>query len=149
MTPDDEKDKWTVVHEETGKTLHIPHPVHALRVWNASTRSYVRGVAAPPAIATLEHSRLVARTQLPHAAAHPLRHCCSGACPARRRYDAINAHLDGAPADDAECVQWYRKVVTFLKSRLGSAEIDAQLNKGKLSTKWTKIALSIQPPFDE
>ena len=39
-TPEEDKGQWEVQNEQTGKTTQIPHPVHALRVWNTATRSY-------------------------------------------------------------------------------------------------------------
>eukprot|EP01059_Diplonema_ambulator_P034053 TRINITY_DN7445_c0_g2_i1.p1 TRINITY_DN7445_c0_g2~~TRINITY_DN7445_c0_g2_i1.p1 ORF type:complete len:248 (+),score=125.35 TRINITY_DN7445_c0_g2_i1:53-745(+) len=34
-TPPEDVDKWTVINEETGKKIDIPHPVDDMRVWDA------------------------------------------------------------------------------------------------------------------
>lgn len=36
----EDKDKFEVKDEKTGKTVIIPRPVHSLRIWNAQTRQY-------------------------------------------------------------------------------------------------------------
>lgn len=37
---DADREKYEVVDEKTGKTVDIPHPVAALRIWNAEKGSY-------------------------------------------------------------------------------------------------------------
>jgi len=41
--PELEEDKasWQVTDERTGKLVHIPHPVHALRRWDTTSQAYV------------------------------------------------------------------------------------------------------------
>ncbi|KAJ9465370.1 hypothetical protein DIPPA_18760 [Diplonema papillatum] len=39
-TPAEDVAKWTVVNEETGKKIDIPHPVHEMRVWDAEKEAY-------------------------------------------------------------------------------------------------------------
>lgn len=38
--PADEEEAWKIVDEKSGKTVDIPRPVHALRVWDPNTDSY-------------------------------------------------------------------------------------------------------------
>ena len=39
-TPDALKEKYQVVDDKNGKTIDLPHPVAALRVWNAEKQAY-------------------------------------------------------------------------------------------------------------
>jgi len=39
-TPAADKDKYEVLDDKTGKTVHIPHPVSGIRIWNSETDSY-------------------------------------------------------------------------------------------------------------
>ncbi|CAD7938648.1 unnamed protein product [Amoebophrya sp. A120] len=52
-TPDALKEKYEVVDERNGKTLHLPHPVAALRIWDPAAKTYTpidpRLPGAPPA----------------------------------------------------------------------------------------------------
>ena len=34
-TPAEDAQKWTVTNEETGKIIHVPHPVSQMRIWDA------------------------------------------------------------------------------------------------------------------
>lgn len=38
--PEEEKAQWSITDEKTGKSVDIPRPVHALRIWNAVSGEY-------------------------------------------------------------------------------------------------------------
>eukprot|EP01061_Rhynchopus_euleeides_P025682 TRINITY_DN416_c0_g1_i1.p1 TRINITY_DN416_c0_g1~~TRINITY_DN416_c0_g1_i1.p1 ORF type:complete len:232 (+),score=99.67 TRINITY_DN416_c0_g1_i1:76-771(+) len=50
-TPESDKAAWIVTNEETGKPIHVPHPVEEMRIWDATQGEYrtlsARLVGAP------------------------------------------------------------------------------------------------------